>query len=300
MSTQRRDNCVGQAVGRRRRHSGAVGEVPQNVGNPEESESKSSATHTSSSSSAPSESDHDRSTNVAQAPSPNPASSIANPYPLMQLTSPSSMQFSWRGRLNAIWDDVWSYKAKYELHGPLYTPTSSAYASSGYGSDNEFTKAHAPQSNPDPDPNPKLSTDSGLDSSTDPDLDWNNWLNSEDPPPPRPVSLNELGQAHEYYQVGHSTLTNLLGSQEEPEYEVVRGPPASPSPELANPDSEFHLDYQSLSAADSQPVIDLQAAIYTAKGKAKESRRISGTARDVGNVAQTVSQPSERTLDSWE
>jgi hypothetical protein len=138
------------------------GKYLKTLENPEEPDSESSVTDTSSGS-ASSETDHDRSTNVVQAPAPNPASSTANPYPLMEPTSPSSAQSLWRGRLNAIWDDVWSYKAKYELHGPLYTPTSSAYASSGYGSDNEFTKAHAPQPNPDPDPNPRLSTDSGLD-----------------------------------------------------------------------------------------------------------------------------------------
>jgi hypothetical protein len=67
-----------------------------------------------------------------------------------------------------------------------------------------------------------------------------------------------------------------LGSPKEPEDEAVPGPPSSL-------DSELHSDDQS-STADSQP--DLLAAIYAAKGKAKESRRISGTARDVGNAAQ--------------
>ena len=46
--------------------------------------------------------------------------------------------------------------------------------------------------------------------------------------------------------------------------------------------------YRVMESEESQPV-DLQAAIYKAKGKAKESslesRSISGTARDVGNAA---------------
>lgn len=67
---------------------------------------------------------------------------------------------------------------------------------------------------------------------------------------------------------------------EETEKEVAPGPP--PTPELADP--ELNSDPQSLSA-DPQPV-DLLHAIYAAKGKAKQSRRISGTARDVGNAAE--------------
>jgi hypothetical protein len=56
-----------------------------------------------------------------------------------------------------------------------------------------------------------------------------------------------------------------------------------PAPELTYP------KHQS-SSKDSQPVDRLEdhllAAIYAAKGKAKESRRISGSARDVGNAGQ--------------
>jgi hypothetical protein len=46
----------------------------------------------------------------------------------------------------------------------------------------------------------------------------------------------------------------------------------------------------------------LEAAIYAAKFKAKESRRhgISGTARGVGNLAQRELQPAERSLDQGE
>jgi hypothetical protein len=67
-----------------------------------------------------------------------------------------------------------------------------------------------------------------------------------------------------------------LGSPKEPKNEVVPGPPP-------RPDSELHSDDQS-SITDSQ--LDLLAAIYAAKGKAKQLRSISGTARDVGNAAQ--------------
>ena len=61
--------------------------------------------------------------------------------------------------------------------------------------------------------------------------------------------------------------------------DVAPGPPSSPA--LTGP--ELNLDHQSLST-NSQPV-DLQTAIYEAKGKTKESGHISGTAKDVGNAA---------------
>jgi len=63
-------------------------------------------------------------------------------------------------------------------------------------------------------------------------------------------------------------------------------------------DPELHLDHQS-SSSDSEPV-DPQAALYAAKGKAKELRRTPGTARDVGNADQSELQPAERSLDPGE
>ena len=68
---------------------------------------------------------------------------------------------------------------------------------------------------------------------------------------------------------------------DEHQVEHVQQPNPGPSnPELTDPD--LQLDHQSLST-DSQ--VDHLAAIYAAKGKAKESRRASGTAREVGNAA---------------
>ena len=80
----------------------------------------------------------------------------------------------------------------------------------------------------------------------------------------------------------------------EPEHDMVKEPP--PSPELTDP--ELQLDHQPLST-DSQ-LVGLQDAAYEAKGKAKESRRISGTARDVGNAVQRELQSTERSLDTRE
>jgi hypothetical protein len=61
----------------------------------------------------------------------------------------------------------------------------------------------------------------------------------------------------------------------ETEHDVV----TPPSPNLGGSKKEPE------SSTGSQPE-DLQAAIYAAKGKAKQLRRISGTARGVGNAAQ--------------
>ena len=92
-----------------------------------------------------------------------------------------------------------------------------------------------------------------------------------------------------------------LGSPEEPENEVVPGPPSTP--ESTDPE-----DPQSLSAGVQPEGLraamyaneDLQAAMYAAKGKAKESRSIAGTATDVGNASQRELQPAESSLDPGE
>jgi hypothetical protein len=157
--------------------------------------------------------------------------------------------------------------------GPLVEPPSPSSTAPMQGSWDRFnalwddlwwykTGAHVPQPNPNLRPSTELDSDRNLMSAHQPE--------HETPPPPTPPSPN-------------------LGSPKEPEDEVVPGPPSSPDP-------EFRLDHQS-SSADSQPV-DLLAAIYAAKGKAKESRRISGTARDVVNALQRELQPSERSLDT--
>jgi hypothetical protein len=277
------------------------GEYFDNSGHLQESGNlESPATYTSSSS-APSEPDHGSTSVVQAAPAPNPASSAPNPYLSIEPPSPplskASTQPSWVDRYGAMWDEAWPYdddeeltvhepqytptgsgKGDDELHGPLYTPTSSGYGSSGYDSDYEFTKAHALQPNPHPRPS---------DSSTGTDFDWNYWMNLKDPPSPRPASPNEFDQAHEHYQVGHSSSPSAGSlTESEPDDDVVHELPPGPDP------GELHLDHQSLTA-DFGPV-DLLAAIYAAKGKAKETRRISSTARDVGDAAQRELQPALR------
>ena len=159
--------------------------------------------------------------------------------------------------------------------------------------------------------------DAGPSTGADPDFDWYHW--STVASPPKPSSPKEFGLVPEH-QMGHVQQPNAgppTGADsdfdwghwtsvddplapaprpaastppKEPENEVIHGPP--PTPESTDP--ELHSDPQSLGTG-SQPV-DLQAAIYAAKGKAKESRRISGTARTVGNAAQRELQPAESRL----
>jgi hypothetical protein len=94
-------------------------------------------------------------------------------------------------------------------------------------------------------------------------MDLNDWTGLDDLPSSKPASPKELGQAHEY-QMEH----------------VQQPKPGPPNPELKD-----------------QPA-DIQAATYAAKGRAKESRRVSGTARE--NAAQRELQPAGRSLDSGE
>ena len=85
---------------------------------------------------------------------------------------------------------------------------------------------------------------------------------------------------------------------------MVPGPQQTPE----STDPELYSDPQSLSVADQPEDLraaihasgDLQASMYAAKGKAKESRSIAGTARDVRNAAQRELQPVERRLDPRE
>ena len=231
-----------------------------NLGHEEESGNlESPATDTSSSSATSEDSDHDHgSTNVVQAPVPNPESSTANP--------------------DLMSDFVSTNKGDYESHWPHYTPTSS-----GYGSDLEFMEANVLQPN-----RPMPWTD--LDSSTDPDLDWNYWTSLEDSPSPRPASQEGFGQAHKY-QVDLLSPPSTSGyAPSPPEYEPEVVTPSPPSSNLGS---------LSLSA-DSQPVDAQAAAIYAAKGKAKVSRHISGPAIDVENAVQRELQPGKRSLDQGE
>ncbi|KAF8502831.1 hypothetical protein F5888DRAFT_1800384 [Russula emetica] len=108
--------------------------------------------------------------------------------------------------------------------------------------------------------------------SADPYFNWDYWMNLKDPPPSRP-SPSKLSIP----ESSNPGPSNLESSNPEPLNPGTSNPSLPTEPEL-------RPDDQSLSA-DSQ-MDNVQAALYAAKGKAKQLRRISGTARDVGNAAQ--------------
>jgi hypothetical protein len=139
-----------------------------------------------------------------------------------------------------------------------------------------------------------------------------------DPPPLRPAKvpkLDESGQAtgteHPVEHVQQPNPNNRPSTGPDPDFDgkyhpqagavplsvpveylpstsaglpVFHAPP--PSPESVDPELPSLADHQSLSTDSNSEPVDLLAAIYAAKGKAKVSRRISGTTRDVGNAAR--------------
>jgi len=228
------------------------------------------------------------STNVMHVPGPNPASSTANP----------------------------------KIPNPLIEPPSSAPpAGPDHGSANV---AQAPAPNPASSTanlNPLMESSSSLSTASSDSEDYG-WLFEPEVgdelyrPLPKsvaypPSTITETGsptepghkvvhlpfmftewENHPTYKSVH--LPFMFTEWENHPTYVVHEP--RPSPKLTDPE-----DHQSLST-DSQPA-DPQAAIYVAKGKAKESRRISGTTGDVRNVAQRPPrelQPDERSLDPGE
>jgi hypothetical protein len=282
----------------------------------------SSEAHTSSSP-APLGPDHD-STNEEQVLAPNPPSSTANLNLLKEPSSPSSTA-SYGDALSdhGGWQDA-NDELDGSTYTSLLTDYGSVHELKdppppGPASPKEFAQAHEPQvghvqqpstrpSDPGPS-NPGLSN-SGLSNPTPPadsDFDWDFWTNLEDSPRPAPPvhaesdfrTLFDLPLKAWVWPFSKPWASKNLkpdpvqkpnrrplmpallriGSWKGPDKEVAPGPP--PSPALANP--ELNLDHQSLST-NSQPV-DLQAAIYGAKGKTKELRPISGTAKNVGNAA---------------
>ena len=261
-----------------------------------------------SSSSTASGPDHG-STNVVHLPVvPNPASPTANPEPLTEpsscLSSTSSREgLQARGNCFGVsWDNVWKHLAddgsrsaalrgngirpfrKDWVHGPMFALTPALPVSSSH----EFTWAQTVQRKKIPTV-PVLEPSPLIHPLADPDFDWEYWMNVEDPPP-RPTSPKGFGQAHKH-QVGPPRPPSSSGyapSPPEPEPEVV-----TPSPPLSN--------LGSLSLGEDSQSVDAQAAaVYAAKGKAKVSRHISGTAIDVENAVQRELQPGERSLDQGE
>jgi hypothetical protein len=143
----------------------------------------------------------------------------------------------------------------------------------------QYQIGHVQQTNPGP--------------SADPDFDQHNWMNVEDSPllrlaPPGPLSPRPSNAGPSKPGLSNPRRPTLpwlkLRPPEVSDDEVFQG--TSPTQELT--DSELHSGLSSTDS-DSQEA-DLQASTYAGKGKAKQSRRISDTARDVVNAAQRESQ----------
>ena len=127
-----------------------------------------------------------------------------------------------------------------------------------------------------------------------PDLGSTNVVQA---PPPNPASSDAhassssapLGPDHESTNVVQVPAPNPASSTANPNPLMKPSSPSSsessvePAPDEEwwyEGDADFHGPPYTPTSS-----VDLQAAIYTAKGKAKESRRISGAARDVEKTA---------------
>ena len=228
-----------------------------------------------SSSSAPS-GPHHGSTDVVRPPAPNPANPNPPMGPPFSLSSSSTLSVQGlraRGNLldklekfaaldlfDASWPEQLTYKRP---HPSTLSDSSSDYMPpSDSDSDSESTSSSDWEYDPkywrkpgDPPPRPL------------PDLKLLAKPPRRPPPPRLPLPSIKIGQ----YKVDPSNLPSTSGHGPGP-------PPTKPEHEVAQ------SPHQSLNA-DSQQPVDPQAALYAAKGKAKETRSISDTARDVGNGA---------------
>jgi hypothetical protein len=265
----------------------------------------SSDAEVSSSSAAP-RPDHG-STDDVQAPAPNPAPSTPFVWkkPLSPLTIPP-MSGSVNDRFKAVWDIIYSGKSsdaseysgdeRATAHGPKVNPNPIPASPNEIGLAPEQQVEHVQQ----PNLGPSSSAPPG------PDHESTSVVQSPAPNPdpsssaaPMQGSWDHLNSQWDdlwWYKPGANSRPATppspgLGSPKEPENEVV---PESPT----TPESTDPSDPQSLSAGVRPE--DLQDAIYAEKGKAKDSRSISDTARDVGNVAQKELQLAERSPCSGE
>jgi len=252
-------------------------------------------------SSVPTGPDHG-STNVVQAPTPNPASLTANPNPLIEPSSSepspasssslSDSEYQWLLELpkgdhshriihfpqpnpnKRPWTDMEPDPDFDWAHWTAYVNRPSASPPKEIGQTSEDQAGHVQQPAPG--------------SSTTSDVDWNNYPVLDSSASFVHPSSTSAGLPTEPEQEVATPPSPNTGSNKEPEYDVTHGPPSNP--ELTDP--ELQLDDQSLST-DSQPM-DPQDALYAAKGKAKQLRRISSTSRDIGNAAQRKLQPDEK------
>ena len=213
-------------------------------------------------SSVPTGPDHG-STDVVQAPTPDPVSSTAKPNQLMKPSSSKSLPIE----SSALSDSKYKWLSEPE------------------GTQIIDFKLSQPNSNKRP----------STDMDPDPDYVWGLWKAYAD------RLRAGLGQTSEYQAV--HVQQPAPGPSRDSGFDLnyppvpapVVHPPSTSAGLPTQPEHEVVIPSES-SPNPTQPV-DLQAAVYAAKGKQKESRRISGTTRDVGNAAQRELQSDESSLD---
>ena len=234
-----------------------------------------SDTHVSSSSAALGP-DHGL-TNVVLAPAPSLASPTANPIPLIDLSSSESSPTASSDLSNS--KNKWLFETQVGHMIDFSQPPTRKIPNR--------KKRPLIVLDPDPDPKPDFVSDF-----------WKAYMNR---PRPGSASPKEIDRTSEY-QAGHVQQSDpglsrdsgfSLNSLHVPA--SVVHPPSMNAWLPTWPENEAVTPSES-SPNPTQPV-DSQAAVNAAKGKAKESRHISGTTGDVGNAAQRELQSDERSLD---
>jgi hypothetical protein len=211
---------------------------------------------------------------------------------------------SWLGKRGGTWGEIEEVGGKYLEN--WFVPPKEPLAAHGSSSSAPSEPGHvstsatnAPAPNPGPSTEPDhLSTGMQAPQSATAHAEWfptdhgsmrphASQPNSDEglvveEPPSRPASQTEFDVDHEY-QVVHPPPSPGSASPTEPGYEMVDFPTSSPVSSDPNRESMN---------ADS-PLENLQTDSDALKGQAKQSRRDSGTARDVRNAAQSELQPEK-------
>ena len=232
------------------------------------------------SSSVPTGPDHGL-TNVVQAPAPDPVSSTANLNPLIESSISESSPIAPSALPNS--KNQW-----------LFEPQGGHMLG--------FLQ---------PNRNKRPWTDLNLDRDPNPGFVSNFWMADVNQPRPGSALPKEIGQTSEYQAADVQQLDPdpelwILESGSGSNYFPVSLTESVVHPLLTSarlPTRPEHVVTPFESSPNPTQPVDPRAAIYyAAQGKAKESRRISGTTSDVGNPspARWELQPDERSLGPGE
>jgi hypothetical protein len=186
-------------------------------------------------------------------------------------------------RLDLLWDEYFKTSGKTVESSDAHASSSSAPAPAPDHESTNVVQAPVPdQASSTANPNPLIGpsrvsspSSSGDSVYSGSDNEWWYEGDGEFHGSPYTPTSSEYGLDHDLTGAHAPPPNPNPGPSTEPEHNVPVVTP--PPPNLGSKEEN----------TDSQPA-DPQAALYAAKGKAKESRRISGTARDVGNFGPEV------------